>query len=813
MATTTSGFTTVEIVKRFELDLVVQGFKICKEIAQSNVSNVYEVVDLKTQKRFAMKQLVANSAEYDSGMTNVIKNEAETCLKIGAHWSLVTVYPDDDGNYIRTGPGYRFMIMDLYDKDLDDCLEDTFENVVSVHHIIYAMTAAIAKLHESGTRHRDIKLGNVLVKTNKDNAVTRAVLADFGFATSDASSKTQIIPCRHLSDRAPETVNDGEYYLASDVYTLGQVIRRLIQGVSDRQPMPEEAEVEEPEEITALIEMMISHDYNERPTAYDCLTMLKETLMPEAITQCINHELMHSLDHRFRIYESRISSLELKMLEVKLSSKQRIHIQRPNDILDWGDMGVTDPIGFRDTMNEMMNYLINHERQTRIKNVRLLQRGFKHEIHQLEADSMYLVINHWAFANNNVEITFERTDDQGQLIKDDFYYDSIHKFGTPDANELKDDPKKLFRLILAEVASQLEKHAEVCEEFELKSIILASELCFVSNEASADQEACDWNVFDDSPDFSEKRFRQIAKRTSGLDLDARNFMMINPCTAAHVAVAISDSENAGDDDFCETKMNVLLTGSGISISYKTEDGKFGFVDTSKFNIFGMFPELFTDLDHCADHSGRVLMFDDLFSFKYVTNLFESILLKFVEEETMLKDNSKTDDENYDEVESEFKRLNENGGEMIDLLRFIESAGAKLNDDGSTEMGFNKLQWHAALTQNYKELDKKFKVKMQRSDAKIFIATLREILRRSGMILAEVLAVCQESVFENADGFKITYGGKLADNYPNLFGKRLERHFQDLMLSKKKIVSLEKIESQVSLGAVHVAGGYTVEDDE
>ena len=371
----------------------------------------------------------------------------------------------------------------------------------------------------------------------------------------------------------------------------------------------------------------------------------------------------------------------------------------------------------------------------------------------------------------------------------------------------------MFKLILTEVALQLEKNSDVCEEFDLKNVILCSELSFVSNEATAGQESCEWNAFEDSADFSEKRFRQIAKRTSGLNLDSKKFMMINPCTAGHVAVTITDSENAGEGDFCETRMNVLLTGSGISISYRTEDGKFGFVDTSKFNIFGMFPELFTDLDHCADHSGRVLMFDDLFSFKYVTNLFESILLKFVEEETMLKDNSKTDDENYDEVETEFKRLNENGEEMIDLLRFIESTSAKLNDDGSTEMGFNKLQWHAALTQNYKELDKKFKVKMQRSDAKIFIATLREILRRSGMILAEVLAVCQESVFENGDGFKITYGGKLADNYPNLFGKRLERHFQDLMMSKKKVVSLEKVESQVALGAVHVAGGYTAGDEE
>ena len=52
----------------------------------------------------------------------------------------------------------------------------------------------------------------------------------------------------------------------------------------------------------------------------------------------------------------------------------------------------------------------------------------------------------------------------------------------------------------------------------------------------------------------------------------------------------------------------------------------------------------------------VLMFDDLFSFKYITNLFHKLILTFVWEEKMLKDNEKTDDENYDEVDAEFKRL-------------------------------------------------------------------------------------------------------------------------------------------------------------
>ena len=169
---TSTVSTTVETVKKFNLDSNIQGFRIFKEIAQSNFSNVYEVVELKSQKHFAMKHLVSGSSDYESRMIRVIGNEAETCLKI---------------------------------------------------------------------------------------------LCDFGFATADISAKTQIQSCRHLSDRAPETLDDGEYFLASDVYALGQVIRRIIQGVSDMQPSKND--IEEPAELKEILDKMTLHEHTDRPSA------------------------------------------------------------------------------------------------------------------------------------------------------------------------------------------------------------------------------------------------------------------------------------------------------------------------------------------------------------------------------------------------------------------------------------------------------------------------------------------------------------------------------------------------------------------
>ena len=79
-------------------------------------------------------------------------------------------------------------------------------------------------------------MANILINIRKGQ-VKEAVLTDFGFVTTKVGEdcKTHVVTSdQHNNDAAPEVMaSNPAYELASDVFALGKVLRRMMKGMSD----------------------------------------------------------------------------------------------------------------------------------------------------------------------------------------------------------------------------------------------------------------------------------------------------------------------------------------------------------------------------------------------------------------------------------------------------------------------------------------------------------------------------------------------------------------------------------------------------
>ncbi len=92
---------------------------------------------------------------------------------------------------------------------------------------IAEVARALAFVHRRGVLHRDLKPANILVCRGEGSDGSRAVLIDFGFATTATDSSRGSGTLRYL---APEIIDGQRATTRSDLYSLGIVIYELLVG-------------------------------------------------------------------------------------------------------------------------------------------------------------------------------------------------------------------------------------------------------------------------------------------------------------------------------------------------------------------------------------------------------------------------------------------------------------------------------------------------------------------------------------------------------------------------------------------------------
>jgi serine/threonine-protein kinase len=251
---------------------IAERYHLDRRIAVGGMGEVWEASDTRLGRSVAIKVLRPELSD-DPEFLHRFRIEARTVASLD-HTGIAAVhdYGEDEG---RTGKRTAYLVMELVrGEPLSTLIArgpiEPDETLRLIEEAAWALQAA----HERGFVHRDVKPGNILVRT--DGLVK---LTDFGIAkAADAVPVTRsgmVMGTAHYI--APEQASGGEAGPAGDVYSLGIVGYECLVGhrpfraesavavammqVRD-QPPPLPLNI--PANIRALIEAVLVKDPNLR---------------------------------------------------------------------------------------------------------------------------------------------------------------------------------------------------------------------------------------------------------------------------------------------------------------------------------------------------------------------------------------------------------------------------------------------------------------------------------------------------------------------------------------------------------------------
>lgn len=255
-------------------DLLTAGFVDPAEIGRGGFGVVYRCSQPTLDRTVAVKVL---TAELDAGNQARFLREQHAMGRLTGHPHIVTVLEAG-----VTSSGRRYLVMPYYSMDsLDAWIRKhgpvPLENMLSIGTKI---AGALARAHEAGIVHRDVKPANILIDEYGEPALT-----DFGIARMTGEFRTATGTLTGSpAFTAPEVLEGETPTQAADVYGLGATLfcaltghaafeRRIGENVVTQflrittQPVPSLNKDDFPEEVSALVARAMSRHADERPSA------------------------------------------------------------------------------------------------------------------------------------------------------------------------------------------------------------------------------------------------------------------------------------------------------------------------------------------------------------------------------------------------------------------------------------------------------------------------------------------------------------------------------------------------------------------
>ena len=257
--------------------LLANRYRIVRQLGHGGMGSVWLAEDTQLDnKQFAIKMLpsvlVSNSRAYRQ-----LKSEALVAMKL-THPNIVTLraFEENDGN--------PFLVMDYIEgQTLDNCLEGWGNlSVEEAAALLKPIAEALDYAHSQGVVHRDVKPGNVMVRSDGV-----PFILDFGIAREVQESMTHITGHQSsgtLLYMSPEQLNGDAPKPAQDVYSFAAMAYECIKGAppfsrgnveyqimnKEPEPLSEGGEAQSP--IVAGIMAGLSKTPEERPGT--CLAVI-----------------------------------------------------------------------------------------------------------------------------------------------------------------------------------------------------------------------------------------------------------------------------------------------------------------------------------------------------------------------------------------------------------------------------------------------------------------------------------------------------------------------------------------------------------
>jgi serine/threonine protein kinase len=212
-------------------------YKIESLLGRGGMGVVYKALDVRLQRPVALKMLTPNLVSNPDRRTRFLR-EAQSAAVLN-HPAIAQVYDIDEAD------GSIFIAMEYVDgKTVSRLIADGELDLMGAVEIAHQIAEGLAKAHEAGILHRDIKSDNIMV--TRDG---HAKLLDFGLAkllepTTDGPSDTSGIPDRTLtkghgrtipgavmgtlSYMSPEQARGLELDPRSDIFSMGIVLYEMV---------------------------------------------------------------------------------------------------------------------------------------------------------------------------------------------------------------------------------------------------------------------------------------------------------------------------------------------------------------------------------------------------------------------------------------------------------------------------------------------------------------------------------------------------------------------------------------------------------
>lgn len=204
-------------------------YQVLRCVKAGGMGAVYEVLDLKTQRRRALKVMLPDVVA-DPDLRARFRQEATITANIESEHIVETFDADVDPE-----SGAPYLVMELLrGDDLRTVLKTRGRlPAADVVTLLRQVALALERTHDAGVIHRDLKPENLFL-TRRDDGTPRVKILDFGiakvFAQSGEAARTTIAIGTPLYMSPEQVRGDGTIGPRTDLYSLGQIAYTLLTG-------------------------------------------------------------------------------------------------------------------------------------------------------------------------------------------------------------------------------------------------------------------------------------------------------------------------------------------------------------------------------------------------------------------------------------------------------------------------------------------------------------------------------------------------------------------------------------------------------
>ena len=178
----------------------------------------YAPADFAERAPESYKLTPTDAAEVDWGL-NRFREEGRTLARFSNTPSIVSVARIFEENCTV------YLVMEYIDGPNIVEFSETRTNPREIEALLYALQGALARMHEVGFIHSDLKPDNILIRTEK----AEPVLIDFGSTRQQSVDRTMALVTPHFSP-VEQYASDTAHGPYTDIYSLSATFYRVITG-------------------------------------------------------------------------------------------------------------------------------------------------------------------------------------------------------------------------------------------------------------------------------------------------------------------------------------------------------------------------------------------------------------------------------------------------------------------------------------------------------------------------------------------------------------------------------------------------------